>query len=148
MPRRKLKSSMTGVRSEQLQDAVDIFGDLGELQELFARRNVEAADEGDEEEEEEEEDDDDGLSPPRTATRRRRRSPGGGGRARGPPESEAAPPGRWQSVFEPSIVREQMLTAADDAVRREDWPERLQLSPRPGARPRTRRRRRRGSSTA
>ena len=30
-PRRKLKSSMAGVRSEQLQDAVDIFGDLGEL---------------------------------------------------------------------------------------------------------------------
>jgi transcription elongation factor SPT6 len=134
MPRRKLKSSMTGVRSEQLQDAVDIFGDLGELQELFARRNVEAADEGDEEEEEEEEDDDAFIAPEdgdeeAAAKPRRRRK---GKRAAG---IGGGLPGRWQSVFEPSIVREQMLTAADDAVRREDWPERLQLSPRPGGAP-------------
>ena len=134
MPRRKLKSSMTGVRSEQLQDAVDIFGDLGELQELFARRNVEAADEGDEEEEEEEEEDDAFIAPEdgdeeAAAKPRRRRK---GKRAAG---IGGGLPGRWQSVFEPSIVREQMLTAADDAVRREDWPERLQLSPRPGGAP-------------
>ena len=120
-PRRKLKSSMTGVRSEQLQDAVDIFGDLGELQELFARRNVEVADEGEEEEEGEEEDafiaPEDGDEAPGAAQPRRRRK----GKKVG-----VGLPGKWQSVFEPSIVREQMLTAADDAVRREDWPERLQ----------------------
>ena len=129
-PRRKLKSSMTGVRSEQLQDAVDIFGDLGELQELFARRNVEVADEGEEEEEGEEEDafiaPEDGDEAPGAAQPRRRRK----GKKVG-----VGLPGKWQSVFEPSIVREQMLTAADDAVRREDWPERLQLSPRPGGAP-------------
>jgi transcription elongation factor SPT6 len=133
-PRRKLKSSMTGVRSEQLQDAVDIFGDLGELQELFARRNVRAADEGDDEEDEEEEEEDDFIAPEdgdeeAAAKPRRRRK---GKRAAG---LGGGLPAKWQSVFEPSIVREQMLTAADDAVRREDWPERLQLSPRPGGAP-------------
>ena len=43
--------------------------------------------------------------------------------------------GGWQSRFEPSIVKEQMLTAEDDEIRATDWPERMQLNPRYGGKP-------------
>ena len=65
-PRRKIKSKIRAPsdpfltlqqRSEQLQDAVDIFGDLGELQELFARRDAAAEAEAEYEVDEEEEED-------------------------------------------------------------------------------------------
>ena len=135
-PRRKIKSKMAGVRSEQLQDAVDIFGDLGELQELFARRGVEGGegDEDESEEESEEEEDgvaledegDDALEKPEKPRRAKKKKVRRGG---------AGAFGGWRSVFEPSLVREQMLTARDDEIRREDWPERLQISPRPGGPP-------------
>ena len=128
-PRRKLKSSMTGVRSEQLQDAVDIFGDLGELQELFARRNATAVVEADEEDDEDDNEDD--FIAPEDGDPQRKKKGKKAAKRVGPPTLT----GKWQSVFEPSIVREQMLTAADDAVRKKDWPERLQLAPRPGGPP-------------
>ena len=57
--RRKIKSHITGVRSEQLQDAVDIFGDLGELNELFAMRHRAGAEEEDEYEDDDEDDEND-----------------------------------------------------------------------------------------
>ena len=133
-PRRKLKSA-TGVRSEQLQDAVDIFGDLGELQDLFARRNVqEAPVEEDESDDDDAEEEDDFIAPedgdelgatPQPKKKKKAKRAG----------SAPVLSGKWQSVFEPSLVREQMLTAADDAVRSKDWPERLQLAPRPGGAP-------------
>ena len=122
-------------RSEQLQDAVDIFGDLGELHELFARRHIEREEEDeedDDEEEEEEEDEgevaledegDEVLDRPAKPKKPKKKKRGGGASS------------LWRQRFEPSIVREQMLTARDDEIRDVDWPERLQLAPRPGGKP-------------
>ena len=89
---------------------MDIFGDLGELQELFARRDAsaeaEAEYEVDEEEEEDgvalEDEDEDALDRPDKPKTTRRKKRGGAS--------------AWQSVFEPSIVREQMLTSRDDEI--------------------------------
>ena len=139
--RKKIKSHITGVRSEQLQDAVDIFGDLGELNELFAMRHRVAAEEDDEDEDDDDDDEDaeddaenlaeegdealDAAPKPKKAKKaKKKKKKGGGGLF-----------GGWQSRFEPSIVKEQMLTAADDDIRSTDWPERMQLQPRRGGKP-------------
>ena len=145
--RRKIKSHITGVRSEQLQDAVDIFGDLGELNELFAMRHrggaeeedeYEDDDEDDEGDEDDEETDADALAgegdealdaepKPKPKAKKAKKAK--------KKKSRGGVSGGWQSRFEPSIVKEQMLTAEDDEIRATDWPERMQLNPRYGGKP-------------
>ena len=139
---KKIKSHVPGVRSDQLQDAFDIFGDVGELQAMFAQRDRgddegdlgEGFDEESEYETDEEEDDgvaledegDDALDRPDKKKKRRRR------RKTSARSAAAGRPGRgsWLHAFEPSVVREQMLTAKDDEIRETDWPERMQLDAR------------------
>lgn len=150
---RRLKSSIPGLRRDQLQDAADIFGDTEELHRMFARRNrvggvaesqsvedlAEDSSDGEDGEMDDFIENDDANAEDyeraRAAAAERRAAKAEQKSARksvgGPAEAKT-----WASkAFEPSVVKEQMLTAADDQIRETDIPERQQLKPRPASAP-------------
>jgi len=151
---RRLKSSIPGLRRDQLQDAADIFGDTDELHRMFARRNrgAEAGKEsrslGDLGEESSDGDDsemDDFIENENANPEDYRRAKAASDARRAAkveksagkkPMSSQAETKSWASkAFEPSVVKEQMLTVADDQIRELDIPERQQLKPRPVSAP-------------
>ena len=140
---RRYASSIPGLRRDQLQDAADIFGDTDELHRMFAARNRTGGAREDvvEELSEDEESDGDELdtfiekdgateedykqakaaSDARKAAKAARKSAGR--------KSLGGETKDWASqTFEPSVIKEQMLTAKDDAIRAQDLPERQQLN--------------------
>lgn len=146
---RRLASGIPGLRRDQLQDAADLFGDTDELHRLFASRargggSQEASiEEQEEESDEDEEDEMDDFLERDDATQedyeRARAATAAKKAAKAARKSARKSVGRddliYQS-FEPSVVKEQMLTASDDAIRTTDLPERHQLKPRPANAPR------------
>ena len=147
---RRYASAIPGLRRDQLQDAADIFGDTDELHRMFAARNRTGGAKEDvvEELSEDEESDGDELdtfiekdgateedyeqakaaSDARKAAKAARKSAGR--------KSSGGETKDWASqTFEPSVIKEQMLTAKDDAIRAQDLPERQQLKPRPAHAP-------------
>jgi transcription elongation factor SPT6 len=133
-----------GARYDQVREAADIFGDISDLQKLFANRKR-PGDEGylggeslpedvleEESQSEYETDDEDvddfivddeegGERPPREKKMRKvrkfkKRTAG------------VTPTKSWaEFAFEPSVIKAQMLTATDDEIRNADWPERLSI---------------------
>ena len=132
-----------GARYDQVREAADIFGDISDLQKLFANRKR-PGDEGylggesvppdmleEESQSEYETDDEDvddfivddeegGERPPREKKMRKVR--------KFKKRTGVTPTKSWaEFAFEPSVIKAQMLTATDDEIRNADWPERLSI---------------------
>jgi transcription elongation factor SPT6 len=147
---RRYKSSIPGLRRDQIQDAADIFGDTEELHRMFARRargqsqQQESTPEelsGDESSDAEEDAMDDfiendnatqeDLDRAREARDARKAAKAAKAERRKSKSGVVAGDGWATHAFEPSVVKEQMLTQRDDVIRKSDLPERQQLKPRP-----------------
>ena len=147
---RRYASAIPGLRRDQLQDAADIFGDTDELHRMFAaRKRTDGsqsapvhAELSDESEDEEDEMDDfieregatqEDLDQAKAASEARKVAKAQRAEERHRRRSlQSSQASEWASqTFEPSVIKEQMLTAKDETIRLADLPERQQLKPRP-----------------
>ena len=146
--RRRLATGIPGLRRDQLQDAADIFGDTDELHRLFASRNrvggsrEESVEELSDDEDDEDDEMDDFLENDdateedyeraKAASEAKKAARAAKAERKSLRKSTGGDSQEWMTqAFEPSVVKEQMLTARDDAIRARDLPERQQLKPRP-----------------